>query len=550
MAHRIDTAGNVANLFVDKIPATNTPGTIVDDEWLNAVQEEYLEPIELAGDALDKTKRDQLAGAVAVRIDNIARLRLQPVPSGGKGVRAVLGYYAAGDGGGGLFYWDSASTATDNGGTIIRPDAVLAANPGRLLRMYSGAINIRWFGAVGDGVADDTAEIQAAINATPAAGGAVFVPPGNYKITAALTLKTGLRLYGDNYLTCQISVTGAINGLVYAPAVLTECNLVIDGLRIIGDPAASLDLISITRGTVGTIRNCNIRSTSQDCIRLDDNAIRWTIENCTIESFVRYGIHASLYSSVLDLRGLQFNANANPGISAMYFSVAEIITVSNCNANGGGSLIRGGASRLLWLNNYAENLTGPGLVSEAGKAFDGLKVLDGNISTTNSVCIDLSPGSVAHENVLVDGLRTSNTVGFVFEPGATTDFIYRGVPTAGAAHVSGYSGETSVTKCKQTELVVGPIRAHSGGAKTGATFAVGAAGVYTLDNAAATNVTDITGGKANQIIYLDASNANTTLVHDVNKIRLAGGANKTLNTNGTIALMCIVAAGNLWREIG
>ena len=32
----------------------------------------------------------------------------------------VLGYYKKGDGGGGLFYWDSASTEDDNDGTIIQ----------------------------------------------------------------------------------------------------------------------------------------------------------------------------------------------------------------------------------------------------------------------------------------------------------------------------------------------------------------------------------------------------------------------------------------------
>lgn len=43
------------------------------------------------------------------------------------------------------------------------------------------AASVKDFGAVGDGVADDTKAFQAAIDAT--AGGAVSVPPGRYKIT-------------------------------------------------------------------------------------------------------------------------------------------------------------------------------------------------------------------------------------------------------------------------------------------------------------------------------------------------------------------------------
>lgn len=48
--------------------------------------------------------------------------------------------------------------------------------------------NVKAYGAVGDGVANDTAAIQAALDACKAAGGGkVFVPTGTYKITATLT---------------------------------------------------------------------------------------------------------------------------------------------------------------------------------------------------------------------------------------------------------------------------------------------------------------------------------------------------------------------------
>jgi hypothetical protein len=46
-------------------------------------------------------------------------------------------------------------------------------------------INVRQFGAKGDGVADDTAAINAAIAAAAAAGGTVFMPCGTYLLTGA-----------------------------------------------------------------------------------------------------------------------------------------------------------------------------------------------------------------------------------------------------------------------------------------------------------------------------------------------------------------------------
>lgn len=57
--------------------------------------------------------------------------------------------------------------------------------------LVGGFVNVLDYGAVGDGVADDTAAIQAAINVVAAAGrGVVFLPPGIYLITSALTVNT------------------------------------------------------------------------------------------------------------------------------------------------------------------------------------------------------------------------------------------------------------------------------------------------------------------------------------------------------------------------
>lgn len=52
------------------------------------------------------------------------------------------------------------------------------------------AFNVRGYGALGDGVSDDTAFIQAAIDACQTAnGGVVFFPAGRYKTTATLNVR-------------------------------------------------------------------------------------------------------------------------------------------------------------------------------------------------------------------------------------------------------------------------------------------------------------------------------------------------------------------------
>jgi polygalacturonase len=66
------------------------------------------------------------------------------------------------------------------------------------------ALNVKNFGAMGNGVTDDTAAIQAAINALPATGGTVVVPNGTYMINAlkAINLRSHVRLsmWGSAYL--------------------------------------------------------------------------------------------------------------------------------------------------------------------------------------------------------------------------------------------------------------------------------------------------------------------------------------------------------------
>ena len=134
----------------------------------------------------------------------------------------VKGYSIPGDGGGGAFYWDSTSAATDDGGTIIRPVGLLV---GAWIRVYSGAINVRWFGATGNGVTDDVTAINAAKAVAVAKNLALYAPAGVYAHSTTLTFSTdGFTLYGDgcgggtsgaaiDIPITQFKYTGAGNGV-------------------------------------------------------------------------------------------------------------------------------------------------------------------------------------------------------------------------------------------------------------------------------------------------------------------------------------------------
>jgi len=116
------------------------------------------------------------------------------------GVVNVLNYHSGLEGGGGVFYWDATGNATEhNGGTVVSPlatfltdwnnqtqlatwfDGSSLVGTGVWRRQYDGAVNVKWFGAKGDEVADDTAELQAAIDYVKANGKRLMVPDGTYK---------------------------------------------------------------------------------------------------------------------------------------------------------------------------------------------------------------------------------------------------------------------------------------------------------------------------------------------------------------------------------
>lgn len=68
-------------------------------------------------------------------------------------------------------------------------------------------VSVKDFGAVGDGVADDTAAIQAAIDA--AIGKKLFFPAGTYRLTAGLTVSSSVGLVLDPSATLDYSEVAA-----------------------------------------------------------------------------------------------------------------------------------------------------------------------------------------------------------------------------------------------------------------------------------------------------------------------------------------------------
>lgn len=211
----------------------------------------------------------------------------------------VSGYYAPNDGGGGTYVWNSTSTAADNGGTIIQATGITT---GRWLLQYSDVINVRWFGAKGDHATDDTAAIQAAINAvgTNLAGGyIVYLPPGVYLTTSTLTVGArritirGAGPQGSNATAILKLGANASSDYINAATNIVD-TFSLEHIQLQGDGTVGAGN-GVTLGNGSTfvadcrITNCWFNQLPNACLNMV-NVGGYHINNCGFEQSV-YGIY-------------------------------------------------------------------------------------------------------------------------------------------------------------------------------------------------------------------------------------------------------------------
>jgi hypothetical protein len=173
-------------------------------------------------------------------------------------------------------------------------------------------VSVKDFGAVGDGVTDDTVAIQAAINTNKE----VFVPNGTYLITSALAMASGQTLQGESNVYTILKINTAINAI----NISDTSNVVIDNLYIQGN---SVGLVAVRVG-LGVATGSS-----------------HTISNCRIYQFTSHGVHLQgcAYTKVIDCviqqcsNGVYGDA---PGAQAGHTNTIDrclIINNATCNIN-------------------------------------------------------------------------------------------------------------------------------------------------------------------------------------------------------------------------
>lgn len=178
----------------------------------------------------------------------------------------------------GYLYNSSVSTTSSSGATAIAHCQWGYDKDGRVYLPDDGEFNVQAYGAVGDGVADDTDEVQAAITAASASPyGIVYFPPGNYKITTALTNTAYVTLRGAGWYSSTITVSGAIWGITAGTYTIIE------DLNIVGT-ATALGAIDRTSDSIGQINRCRIADFTVGTAIKIDGSFRQKVDHCYISA--------------------------------------------------------------------------------------------------------------------------------------------------------------------------------------------------------------------------------------------------------------------------
>lgn len=109
---------------------------------------------------------------------------------------------------------------------VIFVQAGAGAVPRTVESKLRDTVSVKDFGAVGNGVADDTVAIQAAIDATPVYG-TTFFPAGTYIITATLNLKSNTGVDGQG---ATIKAKDAVN-FEYMMLAASKTNVTVKNIR-------------------------------------------------------------------------------------------------------------------------------------------------------------------------------------------------------------------------------------------------------------------------------------------------------------------------------
>ena len=253
-------------------------------------------------------------------------------------------------------------------------------------------VSVKDFGAVGDGVADDTAAIQAAIDYAETNNGKVIFPQANYKITSAITV------------TAPISIDGSMAN-IYQASANTNVFLFDEGTAGAGNYQNGFDVRNLlVRTAAGTghafvFRNIN-ESTFENLLVAGCGDTAFYIQGCLLSKwthcYVGDGLTASpgFFTSGASGNSYGFRVEGYNGLGA---NTNVFDRCSSTNSTTYAFYIAGTGNTLI--NCDAEGISSPAVAMY----IDGLStnIIGGNLEGTGgSISVQETNCTIKGANVL------------------------------------------------------------------------------------------------------------------------------------------------------
>lgn len=291
---------------------------------------------------------------------------------------------------GGVFQRDDEDDTTeDNGGTVI-VDAL-----GRRWKRDYTYVDIRWFGAVGNGIADGTTAIQAAIESLrPTNGGKLFIPEGQWLVTtddpqhyACLVVDIpNVEIYGVGAASLLFTRKTEVAGYENAPVILHVTHEDGHDLSTIPDGNLALTLRGFKlhdvrlKGT-GEYQYYGLARGRGLLLRRVEDA---SVHHCTFEKMAMIGVSAEGGRGYFDISDNRFIDNRWGGIAfngGGYQSIVRGNIISGSNGSTNTSAIQVTGQCLVTGNTIYGDLTNPqncGGIAWGENTSNGTGVISGN----------------------------------------------------------------------------------------------------------------------------------------------------------------------------
>ena len=453
------------------------------------------------------------------------------------------------------------------------------------LRQY---ISVKDFGAVGNGVADDTAAIASAIAA--ANGKSLYFPSGTYKITApqAFTNIDNTVFFGDKFSSI-ISVATIIDAWSFDN---TCSNLTFDGLTFAGKSVGTevkyaLDI----KAPRSLVQNCYFYDFNQGVKINDENAVDCKVLNNQFtnikggtsgngygvynigsrtlisgNSFVSVGRH-DIYLSGSSPQGSQFctvtdNTSLSNGVEAIaLYNTAAYQPVSGCVISG--NVIRSCSGIGIGLDvNATNNIVSNNSIFFAGSygirleggvpagSYPNANIISNNLianpATTHIDVVNASNNILVGNSCISDSITPSSLAGITLtSTGSPSPFPTGNIigntfysPMLSGPSIGSNAGVYYGLELRQEQSLWLTATNNS------ATPSVASARNVIFANSSPTTITNLTNGKEGQQVTLYFDNGNTTI--SLANFFLAGGVNFVGTQYDTLTL---VKKGTNWFEV-